>query len=91
MKTEGNAPDNLPLPYHRKDLAGRLFLTHRKRHYIVDVWPHWSDGELVWEAFRWTGQVWLKIPSFTRAAENRYPKTIAKAACDFHQRLSQSA
>ena len=90
LVSEGNKPD-LPMPIPKAHLVGRKFIQMRGNQYIIDVWAHWSDGELCWEAFKWNGSAWPKIPCFTRAEENRFPKTIARIATEFTDRLKSSA
>ena len=81
MITKGQIPQ-LPLPCDT-NIVGRNFVMLRKKHYIIDVWPHWSDGELVWSAYVWNGHSWPKLRMRTRAEENKFPKTIAKEASNF--------
>jgi len=78
----GQIPKELPVPCST-NIVGRLYLKLRKHHYIVDVFPFYSDGELVWSAYRWSGLAWPKIPMRTRADERRFPKTVAQQAHGF--------
>ena len=78
----GQIPQELPLPPSR-GIVGRLYLKLRKYHCIVDVFPFYADGELVWCSYRWTNSAWRKIPMFTRADERCFPKTLAQKAHDF--------
>jgi len=82
---EGNKPD-LPQPIC-SGVIGRKFIHLRNKEYIIDVWPHWSDGELCWAAYKWNGSSWPKIGCFTRSQENRFPKTIARLASEFTDKL----
>ena len=86
---EGNRP-NLPLPISN-GVIGRKFIQLRNREYIVDIYAHWSDGELVWTAYKWNGSSWPKIGCFTRAEENRFPKTIAKMASEFLESIESGS
>ena len=93
MYTTGQKPA-LPLPYEQPKQIGRTFVTLKERHYIIDVYPYQNysgDGELVWTAYKWDGRKWPKIPCFTRAEENRFPKTIARLASYFLEECKQLA
>lgn len=56
----------------------------------VEVWRYYS-GNLVWAAYRLNVKpsgfiFWEKVPSFTRAEENAFPKELAKIAHYFCQK-----
>ncbi len=43
-----------------------------------------SDGQYVWKAYRkLADETWEKIPCFSRAEENAFPKDVAWAATAF--------
>jgi len=82
MIESGQIPIELPTP-SKHNIVGRLHLKLRKYHCIVDVFPFYSDGDLVWCSYRWVNSAWRKIPMFTRADERRFPKTLAQKAHEF--------
>ena len=84
---EGKPPERMALPLERTDLVGRKFARIRDKDYCIDVWPYPHDKELCWTVFMLSDGTWPKIPCFTRSEERRFPKTVAKMATEFLERL----
>ena len=84
---EGEAFVGLPIPALPLNALGRKYTTLRQSKYIIDVYAYPLDGEPVWVAYRWDGSAWPTVPMFSRAEENRYPKTIARQASEFLTKL----
>ena len=80
----GQKPEGLPMPCSN-NIVGRLYIKLRKYNYIVDVFHHWSDGELVWQCLQWSNSAWRKISTRTRTDERHFPKSLAKKASNFLQ------
>lgn len=68
-------------------------VTIRGRNYKLNAVYHQHSNTYAWEAYRatdWGG--WAKIPSWTRAEINNFPKLVASAAheyvCGLNKRLN---
>ena len=53
-------------------------ITIRGRKYKIEIDD--LDKTLCWTAYRLAGDVWEKIPCFTKGEENRFPKTVGLRA-----------
>ena len=56
----------------------------------VEVGPSEHDGEMIWAAYRcgsWDTQ-WQKVPCMSRQEVRAFPKTLAKWADGFWQRVT---